>query len=197
MTDRTYLDWNATSPLRVEARAAMAAAMDSFGNPSSVHTEGRAARGVVERAREQVAALVGAQPKLVTFTSGGTEANNLALTPAIQTGDQKAPRDRLLVSVIEHPSVRAGGQFAAAAVEDIPVTADGVVDRQALAGRLAALTAQGQRVLVSVMLANNETGIVQPISELAAVVHEAGALLHVDAVQGAGKISIDINELEG
>ncbi len=196
MTERIYLDWNATSPLRPEARAAMAAAMDCVGNPSSVHGEGRAARQIVERAREQVAALVGAEAKLVTFTSGGTEASNLALTPAIQTGDQKAPCDRLLVSVIEHPAVRAGGQFDASAVEEIPVTAAGVVDCSALTSRLAALTAQGERVLVSVMLVNNETGIVQPIREVARIAHEEGALLHVDAVQGVGKISIDINELE-
>jgi cysteine desulfurase len=193
MTDRIYLDWNATAPLRPEARAAMTAALDLAGNPSSIHAEGRAARQLVERAREQVAALVGAEAKLVTFTSGGTEANNLALTPAIQTGGQKAPRDRLLVSAIEHVSVRAGGQFGAEALEEIPVTAGGVVDCAALASRLAALAPQ--RALVSVMLANNETGIVQPISEVAAVAHEAGALLHVDAVQGAGRISCDINGL--
>ncbi len=195
MNDRTYLDWNATAPLRPEARAAMAAALDCAGNPSSIHAEGRMARQLVERAREQVAALTGTDPKLVTFTSGGTEANNLALTPAIQAGGQKGPLNRLLVSAIEHISVRAGGQFAAEALEEIPVTANGTVDCQALAHRLAALKAQGQRALVSVMLVNNETGIVQPIPEVAAVVHEAGALLHVDAIQAAGKIFIDINGL--
>ena len=194
MTDRIYLDWNATAPLRPEARAAMAAALDLAGNPSSIHAEGRAARQLVEHAREQVGALIGAEPKLVTFTSGGTEANNLALTPAIQTGDQKAPRDRLLVSAIEHVSVRAGGQFAAESLEEIPVTGTaGTVDCAALADRLAALAPQ--RALVSVMLANNETGVVQPISEVASIVHEAGALLHVDAVQGAGRIMCDISEL--
>jgi cysteine desulfurase len=195
MTERTYLDWNATAPLRQEARAAMAAALDCVGNPSSVHEEGRAARQLIEVAREQVAALVGAEPKLVTFTSGGTEANALALAPAIQVGGGKAPFGRLLISAIEHASVRAGGQFAAEAMEEIPVTASGIVDREALASRLALLGAQGHRVLVSVMLANNETGVVQPISELAAIVHEAGSLLHVDAVQGAGRITCDINGL--
>ena len=194
MTDRIYLDWNATAPLRPEARAAMAAALDLAGNPSSIHAEGRAARKLVEHAREQVAALIGAEPKLVTFTSGGTEANNLALTPAIQTDDQKAPRAKLLVSAIEHVSVRTGGQFAAESRDEIPVTGAGTVDCAALADRLAALPPQ--RALVSVMLANNETGIVQPISEVAAVAHEACALLHVDAVQGAGRILCDINELE-
>lgn len=196
MTDRIYLDWNATAPLRGEARAAMAAALDCLGNPSSIHAEGRMARQRVERAREQVAALVGAEPKCVTFTSGGTEANTLALTPAIQVGDQKAPRDRLLLSAIEHASVRAGGQFAAEAIEEFPVTPGGVVDCAALARRLTALKAQGQRALVSVMLANNETGIVQPISEVAGIAHEAGALLHVDAVQGAGRIPCNINDFK-
>jgi cysteine desulfurase len=193
MTDRIYLDWNATAPLRPEARAAMNAALELAGNPSSIHAEGRAAQQLVERAREQVAALVGTEPKLVTFTAGGTEANNLALTPAIQAGDEKAPRDRLLVSAIEHVSVRAGGQFAADALEEIPVTSAGTVDCAALATRLAALAPQ--RVLVSVMLANNETGIVQPISEVVHVVHEASALLHLDAIQGAGRIPCDIKVL--
>ena len=170
MTNRIYLDWNATAPLRREARDAMAAALDLAGNPSSIHAEGRAARQLIERAREQVATLVGANSKLVTFTSGGTEANNLALTPAVQTGDQKTPRDRLLVSAIEHVSVRAGGRFVADAVEEIPVTTAGTVDCAALARRLAALAPQ--RALVSVMLANNETGVIQPISEVAAAAHE-------------------------
>ena len=195
MADRTYLDWNATAPLRPEARAAMAAALDCVGNASSIHGEGRAVRQRIEQAREQVAALVGAEPKLVTFTAGGTEANNLALSPAIQTSDRKAPLDRLLVSAIEHVSVRAGGQFAAQALEEIPVTTAGVVDTGALARRLTALAAQGQRALVSVMLANNETGVIQPIPEVAAIAHAAGALLHVDAVQGAGRIPCDINAL--
>src|SRR5689334_48825 len=109
MTDRIYLDWNATAPLRPVARAAMLAAFDQVGNPSSVHGEGRAARHLVERAREQVAALVGAEARNVVFTSGGTEANALALTPAVERPGDKAPRDRLLVSAIEHPSVRGGG----------------------------------------------------------------------------------------
>src|SRR3989440_7469845 len=120
MTERIYLDWNATAPLRSEARAAALAALDVNGNPSSVHGEGRAARRLIEEARESVAALVGAEPRNVVFTSGGTEANMLALAPA-------SARDRLLVSAIEHPSVLAGGRFPAAAVERLPVGADGEV----------------------------------------------------------------------
>ena len=194
MPDRTYLDWNATAPLRLEARAAIAAALELAGNPSSVHAEGRAARRLVEQARVKVAALAGADPALVTFTSGGTEANMLALTPDLQSGEKKGACTRLLVSAIEHVSVRAGGRFAPEAVEEIAVTPKGVVDLDALAKRLAALP-KGERVLVSVMLANNETGVIQPISDIAAIAHEAGALLHVDAVQAAGRIRCDIREL--
>jgi cysteine desulfurase len=190
MTDRLYFDWNATAPLRPQARAAMLAALDIAGNPSSVHAEGRAARRLVEEARESVAALVGAEPRNVVFTAGGTEANMLALAPA-SAADGKV-RDRLLVSAIEHPSVLAGGRFAPAAVERLPVTADGRLDLAALERRLALL---GGRAMVSLMLANNETGVVQPVSEAAHLTHEAGGLLHVDAVQGAGRIACDINAL--
>jgi cysteine desulfurase len=179
MTERAYLDWNATAPLRPEARAAMVAALDTAGNPSSVHAEGRAARRLIEEAREQVAALVGALPKNVTFTSGGTEANVLAL----------APGEHLLVSAIEHPSVRAGGRFAA--VEEIAVTGQGQVDLAALERRLAEV----ERPLVSIMAANNETGIIQPIAAAAAIVHAADGLLHTDAVQAAGKIVCNIETL--
>src|SRR5712691_3060770 len=160
---KTYLDWNATAPLRPQARAAMLAAFDVVGNPSSVHAQGRAARRLIELAREQVAALVGADARDVVFTSGGTEANMLALTPAIETGSEKLPRDRLLISAIEHPSVRTGGRFAPSAVEDIPVTPAGLVDLAHLQRRLSELSAAGCRPLVSLMLANNETGIIQPI----------------------------------
>src|SRR5918996_1218686 len=112
MGQRAYLDWNATARLRPEARAAMLAACDLVGNPSSVHREGRAARQDVEAARRSVADLVGAEPRNVIFTSGGTEANAMALNPAIETDGDQAPRDRLLISTIEHPSVRSGGQFS-------------------------------------------------------------------------------------
>ncbi|MQA67420.1 MAG: aminotransferase class V-fold PLP-dependent enzyme [Alphaproteobacteria bacterium] len=189
MVDRVYFDWNATAPLRPEARAAVDAALDLVGNPSSVHAEGRAARQVLEKARESVAALVGGDPRCVTFTSGGTEANVLALGPG------NGGRDRLLVSAIEHPSVLAGGCFAAEVVEQIPVTTGGIVDLVVLERRLAALAAEGRAPLVSLMLANNETGVVQPVAQAAGIVHRAGGVLHVDAVQAAGRIPIDINAL--
>ena len=181
MAERAYLDWNATAKLRPEAREAVLAALETGGNPSSVHGAGRGARRLVEQAREQVAALVGAMPREVVFTSGGTEANVLALSPALG--------DVLLVSAIEHPSVRAGGRFAA--IEEIPVKADGVVDLDALKRRLASAS----RPLVSIMLANNETGVVQPVAQAAKFVHAVGGLLHVDAVQGPGRIDCDFKAL--
>jgi cysteine desulfurase len=191
MSERAYFDWNATAPLRAEARAAMGAALELTGNASSVHAEGRAARRLAEEARGKVAGLVGAEAKNVTFTSGATEANMLALTPAIEVAGVKHWRDRLFVSAIEHPSVRSGGRFAADAIEELPVTRDGLLDLNALRTALA----RAERPLVSVMLANNETGIIQPISEIAQIVHAANGVFHVDSVQGPGRIACRIGEL--
>ena len=185
MAERTYLDWNATAPLRPEARAAMIAALDVPGNPSSVHGEGRDARRVIDEARRRVAALVGAEPADVVFTSGGTEANATALVPTQAS-------DVLLVSAIEHPSVLAGGRFRSDAVRTVPAGQDGVVDLAALQRELAALD---RRALVSLMHANNETGVVQPVAATAAIVRAAGGLLHVDAVHTAGRIACDIKAL--
>jgi cysteine desulfurase len=191
MPERIYLDWNATTPLRPEARQAMAAAWDIAGNPSSVHAEGRQARRLVEDARAAVAAAVGSRPQDVVFTSGGTEANALALTPGVRRGSGQ-PARRLLVSAIEHTSVLSGGRFPPEAFGTIEVTALGLVD----VDHLRALLAEGPPALVSVMLANNETGAIQPISEVADVVHEAGGLLHVDAIQALGKIPFEIKSMK-
>ena len=191
MSVRSYLDWNATAPMREEAKAAFAAALSRVGNPSSVHAEGRAARALVEAARDQVAALVGAQPGNVVFTASGTEANMLALTPAIETADEKEPCSRLFISAIEHASVRSGGRFARQAIEELPVRSDGRLDLAAL----AAAVANTPRPLVSLMLANNETGIIQPVAEAAAIVHGVGGLIHVDAVQAVGRIPCNISAL--
>ncbi len=191
MSERAYFDWNATAPLREETRAAMVEALGLTGNASSVHAEGRAARRRVEEARAQVAALVGAEAKDVTFTSGATEANMLALTPALEIAGEKSPRDRLFVSAVEHPSVLCGGRFAPEQLTELAVDANGVVDLAALEQALA----QAERPLVSVMLANNETGVIQPITEIAAIVHAAGGLLHVDVVQAPGRIACDIETL--
>jgi cysteine desulfurase len=190
MPDRVYLDWNATTPLRPEAREAMAAAWDFCGNPSSVHAEGRQARRLVEEARAAVAAAVGAPPRNVVFTSGGTEANALALTPGLRRGSG-LPVERLLVSAIEHASVLAGGRFPTEAIGTIGVTSAGLLDLDRLRAKLKG----GPPALVSVMLANNETGAVQPVAEAAEIVHAAGGLLHVDAIQALGKISFDTKAL--
>ena len=190
MPDRVYLDWNATTPLRPEAREAMAAAWDLSGNPSSVHTEGREARRLLEHARASIAAAVGAITQNVVFTSGGTEANALALTPGLRRGSGLAV-ERLLVSAIEHASVLAGGRFPVEATSTVGVTRSGVVDLDHLRASI-----EGEPpALVSLMLANNETGAVQPVAEAAEIVHAAGGLLHVDAIQALGKIPFDVNTM--
>jgi cysteine desulfurase len=175
-----YLDWNATAPVRPEAAAAVAQALALCGNPSSVHRAGREARRLLERARADVAALVGAVADEVVFTSGGTEANILAL--------RAFPERRLAVSAIEHDSVLANAPDA----PRIPASRDGAIDLFALERWLGA---DRRPALVSLMLANNETGAIQPVAEAARLVHAHGALLHCDAVQGAGKLPVDIRQL--
>ena len=190
-SDRTYLDHNATSPVRPEVSAAVARALALPGNPSSVHAEGRAARAVLERAREQVARLVGAAPARVIFTSGGTEAANTVLSGALVRAGTPAPT-RLLASATEHPCVSAGHRFPN--VETIPVDASGVIDLDALRQRLAALA--GEPVLISVHAANNETGVRQPLSKIVALARAHGsALVHSDAVQAVGKVAIGLDAL--
>ena len=182
-----YLDHNATAPVLPDVAAAVAGALSLGGNPSSVHRFGRAARQAVDRARAAVAALVGAPAGWVVFTSGGTEANNLALASAPALKDVAA--DRVLVSAIEHDSVLR-------AVPDairVKVGGDGVVDLAALDALLA--QGKGGRALVSLMLANNETGVIQPIAQAAVIAHRHGATLHCDAVQAAGRVAIDMNAL--
>ncbi|WP_159009390.1 cysteine desulfurase family protein [Bradyrhizobium sp. S69] len=190
MSDRVYLDWNATTPLRPEAKAAMAAAWDLDGNPSSVHAEGRHARRLVEQARAAIAEAVGGLARNVVFTSGGTEANALALTPGLRRPSGPAV-ERLLVSAVEHASVLAGGRFPADAIGTVGVTRAGVLDLDQLSASLAA----GPPALVSLMLANNETGALQPVAEAAERVHACGGVLHVDAIQALGKIPVDIRAL--
>lgn len=176
-----YLDYNATAPVRPEAAAAVSAALGTIGNPSSVHGFGRAARRLIEDARDCVAALVNARPDEVIFTSGGTEANALAL------GGSGAVR--FVVSAVEHDSVLRN----ATGGTRIPVDSRGVVDLGALDDLLAATS--GQPVLVSLMLANNETGVIQPVAEAAALTRRHGALIHCDAVQAAGKIPVNMPAL--
>jgi len=177
----SYLDWNATAPLRPEAAAAMSEALHRWGNPSSVHRRGRAARQIIEGARVAVAGLLGdVDPSGVVFVSGGTEANHLALIGA--------GRARVLVSAIEHDSVR----HAVPDAEIIPVAPEGIVALDALDWLLGA---DARPALVSVMYANNETGVIQPVAEIAAIARRHGAVFHCDAVQAAGKVALEVGTI--
>jgi len=190
---RLYLDWNATAPLHPAAREAMLRALDLFGNPNSVHGEGRATRAAIEAARRQVATLVGADPAHVVFTSGATEAANMVLTPEFRMGRTPLAIGHLYVSAIEHPALREGGRFAKAQVSEIPVTFDGIVDLVALETMLAAHDKALGLPMVAIMLANNETGILQPVEAAAEIVHAHGGIFVVDAVQAVGRVALDIN----
>jgi cysteine desulfurase len=184
---RVYLDYNASAPLRPEARAATLEALDVLGNPSSIHAEGRRARAIVEEARRAVAALAGVEPRRVVFVSGGTEAANLALTPAIQAPERKTPLTRLIMSAGEHPCVLRGHRFAPEATTIAPSQADGRLDLDALAELLAG--GEGAPML-ALQGANNETGVLQPVAEAAALVHAAGGVVVCDGVQLPGRISL-------
>jgi cysteine desulfurase len=186
---RTYLDFNATAPLRPEARESVLAAMEAIGNPSSVHGEGRAARRIVEDARTEVARLGGVSSRCVTFVSGGTEAANSALNPFFGGGRNAAPLDRLIVSAGEHACVLAGHRFPEAEVG--PLRPDGRLDLD----WLEAACRRPGRVLLALQGANNETGVLQPVPEAAALVHDAGGFLFCDAVQMAGRIDCDLAAL--
>ena len=181
--NRLYLDWNATAPVSDAAREAAFAALVAGGNASSVHAEGRAARGLVETVRRKLAARLGAAPDGVTFTSGGTEANATALAPGVARDGRIA--ERLVVSAGEHPAVLSGGRFAPADIAVVPLLPSGLVDLAALE---AALAADPRPALVSVMAANNETGVIQPLAEVARLAAAAGAITHTDAVQAFGRI---------
>ena len=191
---RIYLDYNASAPLRQEARVAMLGALQRCGNASSVHAEGRQARQLVEEARAGVAMHVGTDPRNVTFTASGSEANVSVLAPAI-VGDQPTGIDRVLVGATEHPSVLAGGRFPRDRVATLPVDGDGVIDLAAMSEALARSAELSETVLVSVMLANNETGAIQPITEISKIAHQAGAIVHTDAAQAIGRMPVNIGDL--
>jgi cysteine desulfurase len=166
----------------------MTAAFDVVGNPSSVHADGRAARALLEQARGQVASLAGAKPSSVTFTSGGTEANVLAVRSAVAAGSR-----RLLVSAIEHDCVREAALASGVEVVELPVLASGVTDLEALRAALDAWPSAAGPVFLSLMAANNETGVIQPVREAGERVRAAGGWLHVDAVQAAGRLPVALD----
>ncbi len=189
---RAYLDWNAGAPLRPEARAALLAALDAVGNPSSPHTEGRRVRAIVEDAREEVAALVGAKPAEVVFTSGATEANNAVMAAGWQT---------VLLARIEHDSVltpaRSLARSGRARVLDLAVNESGTLEMaNVAAGAREAIAARSGGALMSLQLANNETGVVQPVVAAAAAARSQGLSVHTDAVQAAGRIAVNFRGLD-
>lgn len=181
-----YLDYNASGLVRPEVREVMAAALADNGNPSAVHAAGRRARARVETARAQVADLVGADPTSVVFSSGGTESNAQAVASAIAAGCE-----RLIVCATEHPCVAEAAEVSGKPVKVLPVNAQGVVSLE----RLADLLKKPGRAMVAIHHANNESGVIQPIAEAAALCRAAGAWLHVDAIQSAGKVPVDLRAL--
>ncbi|MGV3551880.1 cysteine desulfurase family protein [Rhizobium sp.] len=193
---RAYMDWNATAPLLPEAREAFLRVGSMDGNPSSVHREGRAIRAEIEGARRKVAAALGAKPADVVFTSGATEAANLVLTPDFRMGRSPLRIGRLYVSAIEHKAVFEGGRFAKADVAVVPAQADGTVDLAELSSMLNGHDRSSGLPMVALMLANNETGVIQPVAEAASLVHAVGGILVVDAVQAFGRTKLDIADVD-
>ena len=188
---RIYLDYNASAPVRAEAREAALAALEATGNPSSVHAEGRAARRIVEEARAEVARLANAAPRNVTFVSGGTEAANIALNPPFSAGPGRGLAERLIVGAGEHPCVLLGHRFDPSSVETLPLRRDGRIDLD----WLEQACRRPGRVLLALQGANNETGVIQPVAEAASLVHAAGGSVFCDAVQLAGRADCDIAAL--
>lgn len=193
---RAYLDHNASAPLRGSARAAMLAVLDDAGNASSVHGEGRAKRASVDTARREIASLCGAQPDQVVFTSGASEAAATLLGPDYRMGRGPLRIGRLYVLATDHPCLLEGGRFAPEDVTRIGVDGNGLADLDALGAALAAHDSETGLPLVACHLANNETGVIQPVSEIAAMVKQAGGLFVVDAVQGAGRLPLDISAFD-
>lgn len=191
---RLYLDYNASAPLLDEARNAVIEALGIPGNPSSVHREGRAARGLVEAARRSVAVLVNAKSDHVVFTSGATEAASTLLTPIYMMGRSPVRLSHLYVSATEHPCMLTGGQFPAENITILAVDENGILKLDALQQVLEAHDKSAGLPLVAVQVANNETGVIQPIREIAALVKAAGGIFVVDAVQAAGRIKLDITD---
>ncbi|WP_432283853.1 cysteine desulfurase family protein [Aminobacter sp. BA135] len=191
---RAYLDYNASAPLLPAARVAVVAALEVGANPSSVHSEGRAARKIIEDARRDVAALVGARPEHVVFTSGATEAATTLLSPDWRMGRGAVRMSRLYVTDADHPCLLNGGRFPAERLTRLGVDGNGIVDLVGLEAALAAHDKSEGLPLVAIHAANNETGVIQPIRAIAELVKVAGGVLVLDAVQAAGRIPLDMSE---
>lgn len=189
---RIYFDYNASAPLSEAAREAVIAALQVTGNPSSVHQEGRASRALIEAARRDVAALCNAKPDHVFFTSGATEAATTLLTPVYKMGRSELRLSHLYVSATEHPCMLSGGRFAAENMTVLPVDHQGIIDLHVLEQALKAHDKSKGLPLVAVQWANNETGVIQPVEKIGALVKTAGGFFIVDAVQAAGRVALDI-----
>ncbi|MCJ8322631.1 MAG: cysteine desulfurase [Hyphomicrobiales bacterium] len=193
---RIYLDYNATAPVRPKVKQAVMAALDLVGNASSIHQEGRKARGLIETAREQLAGLINAQTKEITFTSGGTESNNLVLASNLGALGKKQPLAATLLGATEHPSLIKAQELSPRPVDIIKVDHNGLLDLTHLQQLLAGWKDKSDLpVLVSVMLVNNETGVIQPIDKIVEIVRKFGGFVHLDAVQALGKMPIDFADL--
>jgi len=184
---RTYLDWNASAPIYPEVVEAMSEALLEGGNASSIHCEGRNAHSAIEAARDQVAQLINAKPRDIVFTSGGSEANSLATSGLTTNGTI----DGIVISAVEHPSVMAFASLENVQVSTIPVDGNGIVELDALEACLTGAVAANEKTLVSIMWANNETGVIQPIDDIVKLAHAHECLVHCDAVQALGKIPVD------
>lgn len=190
---RVYLDHNASAPLAPQARAAMLAVLEIEGNASSVHAQGRELRRIVEQARRDVAVLAGGKPEHVIFTSGATEAASMLLSPDWVMGRAPLRMAGLIVCEADHPCLLSGGRFLPEAVRRVGVDANGIADLAALEELLAGHDRDHGLLLVAIHAANNETGVIQPVAEIAALTRAHGAILVVDAVQAAGRMPIDIS----
>lgn len=194
-TGRLYFDYNATAPLLAEAQAAMVDAMALPGNPSSVHAEGRKSRAVITSAREAVARLCSVPAAQIVFCSGATEAANHVLTPDFRMGRSPVRVSRLFVAAVEHPAMLEGGRFAPDQVTVLPVDGNGRLDLAALSEALAAHDQASGQAMLGLQLANNETGVIQPVREAADIVKAHHGLVVVDAVQGAGRLPLSLEAL--
>lgn len=191
MSKRVYLDYNASSPLDPRVSAEIARVMQLFGNASSIHSEGREARALIDEARVQLAALLRCDHRQIVFTSGGTEANNLAILGAARANRERG--GHIITSAIEHSSVLGAFghlQKEGFEVSFVPPTSEGIIAASAVSEVIREDT-----VLISIMMANNEVGTLQPVRDISALAHDRGILLHTDAVQALGKVSLDVQDL--
>ncbi|MET3590131.1 cysteine desulfurase [Bartonella silvatica] len=197
IVERRYFDHNATTPLKTVARVALLESLDIFGNPSSVHTEGRVAKSLLQKARRQIAEVLNTDPDHVVFTSGATEAAMTLLSPLYNMGSSKVQFSHLYIGATEHPSIAEGGRFSKECISIVPVDQDGLIQQDKLISLLSIHNRTKGLPLVAIQAANSETGVIQPIKEIAAIVRDCGGILIVDLTQYVDKKDVDIHEIGG